>query len=75
MELSNLTRSIRVQWLWWQRGQRGLVDLEEEGDDKDNEEAEAAFAVLVEQGWEVAAEASRPPNRTNSDPVRHLPWG
>jgi len=29
------------------------------GDDEEEEEAEVAFAVLVEQGKEVAAEASR----------------
>ena len=40
-------------------GAKEPVDLEEEGDDNDEEEAEAAFAVLVEQGREVAAEASR----------------
>ena len=33
--------------------QRGL---EEEGDDEEEGEAEAAFAVLVEQGREVAAD-------------------
>ena len=33
------------------------VDLED--DDDEEEEAEVAFAVLVEQGKEVAAEASR----------------
>ena len=39
-------------------GAKEPVDLEEE-DDNDKEGAEGAFAVLVEQWREVAAEASR----------------
>ena len=38
-------------------GAKEPVDLED--DDDEEEEAEVAFAVLVEQGKEVAAEASR----------------
>ena len=37
-------------------GAKEPVDLE---DDEEEEEAEVAFAVLLEQGKEVAAEASR----------------
>ena len=41
-------------------GAKEPVDLEDdEDDDDDGEEAEVAFAVLLEQGKEVAAEASR----------------
>ena len=41
-------------------GAKEPVDLEDdEDDDNEEEEAEVAFAVLVEQGKEVAAEASR----------------
>ena len=38
-------------------GAKEAVDLED--DEEEEEEAEVAFAVLVEQGKEVAAEASR----------------
>ena len=41
-------------------GAKEPVDLEDDEDDDDEEEeAEIAFAVLLEQGKEVAAEASR----------------
>ena len=41
-------------------GAKEPVDLEDdEDDDDDDEEAGIAFAVLLEQGKEVAAEASR----------------
>ena len=42
-------------------GAKEPVDLEddEDDDDEEEEEAEIAFAVLLEQGKEVAAEASR----------------
>ena len=41
-------------------GAKEPVDLEDdEDDDNEEEEAEIAFAVLLEQGKEVAAEASR----------------
>ena len=40
-------------------GAKEPVDLEDDEDDDDEEEAEVAFAVLLEQGKEVAAEASR----------------
>ena len=41
-------------------GAKEPVDLEADGDDDGEEdEAEVAFAVLLEQGKEVAAEASR----------------
>ena len=43
-------------------GAKEPVDLEDDEDDDDDdeeEEAEVAFAVLLEQGKEVAAEASR----------------
>ena len=42
-------------------GAKELVDLEDDDDDDDDEEeeAEVAFVVLIEQGKEVAAEASR----------------
>ena len=41
-------------------GAKEPVDLEDdEDDDNEEEEAEVAFAVLLEQGKEVAAEASR----------------
>ena len=42
-------------------GAKEPVDLEddEDEDEDDEEEAEVAFAVLLEQGKEVAAEASR----------------
>ena len=40
----------------------GPVDLDEEDDDNNKEEAEAALAVLVGQGKEVAAEAARAPS-------------
>ena len=41
-------------------GAKEPLDLEDdEDDDDDEEEAEVAFAVLLEQGKEVAAEASR----------------
>ena len=41
-------------------GAKEPVDLEDDEDDDDEEEeAELAFAVLLEQGKEVAAEASR----------------
>ena len=49
----------RGRWLWWQRGAKEPVDLEDDEDDDEEEEAEVAFAVLLEQGQEVAAEASR----------------
>ena len=40
-------------------GAKEPVDLEDDEDDDEEEEAEVAFAVLLEQGKEVAAEASR----------------
>ena len=40
-------------------GAKEPVDLEDDDDEEEEEEAEVAFAVLVEQGKEVAAEASR----------------
>ena len=40
-------------------GAKEPVDLEDDDDDDDEGEAEVAFAVLLEQGKEVAAEASR----------------
>ena len=42
-------------------GAKEPVDLEDDEDDDDEEEqeAEVAFAVLLEEGKEVAAEASR----------------
>ena len=39
-------------------GAKEPVDLEDD-DDEEEEEAEVAYAVLLEQGKEVAAEASR----------------
>ena len=56
----------RGRWLWWQRGAQVPGDLEddeeddeEEEEEEEEEEAKVAFAVLLEQGKEVAAEASR----------------
>ena len=40
-------------------GAKEPVDLEDDEDEEEEEEAEVAFAVLLEQGKEVAAEASR----------------
>ena len=46
-------------------GAKEPVDLEDdEDDDEEEEEAEVAFAVLLEQGKEVAAEASRASSST-----------
>ena len=51
----------RGRWLWWQRGQRSQLTwrMMRTTIDNEEEEAEVAFAVLLEQGKEVAAEASR----------------
>ena len=40
-------------------GAKESVDLEDDEEEEEEEEAEVAFAVLLEQGKEVAAEASR----------------
>ena len=50
----------RGRWLYVvAEGAKEPVDLEDYKGDDDDEEAEVAFAVLLEQGREVAAEASR----------------
>ena len=40
-------------------GAKEPVDLEDDEDEEEEAEEEVAFAVLLEQGKEVAAEASR----------------
>ena len=47
-------------------GAKEPVDLEDDNDDE--EEAELAFAVLVEQGKEVAAEGSRASGASSTHP-------
>jgi hypothetical protein len=50
----------RGRWLYVvAEGAKEPVDLEDDEDDEEEEEAEVAFAVLLGQGTEVAAEASR----------------